>query len=124
MEPACCTAEKFELYKKYQIAVHKDPESKLQKDGFTRFLCDGPLQVSHFLAVCLWLISPQPERSGDPAQPYGQFHQLYRLDGKLIAFGVLDILPTCCSSVYFVWDPDYSALSLGKVRSSQVVFSS
>ena len=32
---------------------------------------------------------------------------------KLIAVGVLDILPRCVSSVYFFYDPDYSFLSLG-----------
>ena len=47
---------------------------------------------------------------------YGSYHQLYRLNGELIAFAVLDILPGCVSSVYFVWDPDWSGLALGKVR--------
>jgi arginyl-tRNA--protein-N-Asp/Glu arginylyltransferase len=41
---------------------------------------------------------------------------VHRVDGKLIAFSVLDILPGCVSSVYFVWDPDYAWASLGKVR--------
>ena len=33
--------------------------------------------------------------------------------GKLIAVGVLDILPNCVSSKYFFYDPEYSFLSLG-----------
>ena len=40
---------------------------------------------------------------------------VYMMDGKLIAFSVIDILPGCVSSVYFVWDPDYAWASLGKV---------
>ncbi|WFC99551.1 arginyltransferase [Malassezia yamatoensis] len=35
--------------------------------------------------------------------------------GKLIAVGVLDILPHCVSSVYFFYDPDYSHWQLGKI---------
>ena len=44
---------------------------------------------------------------------YGSFHQQYWLDGKIIAVGVIDILPYCVSSVYLYYDPDYSFLSLG-----------
>ncbi|WFD44065.1 arginyltransferase [Malassezia psittaci] len=35
--------------------------------------------------------------------------------GRLIAVGVLDILPHCVSSVYFFYDPDYSHWQLGKI---------
>ena len=55
------------------------------------------------------------ESTATSAYSYGAFHQLYRLDGQLIAFGVIDILPTCLSSVYLVWDPDWSGLALGKL---------
>ena len=44
---------------------------------------------------------------------YGSFHHQYRLNGKLIAVGVVDILNTCVSSVYFFYDPDYHFLNLG-----------
>ncbi len=30
--------------------------------------------------------------------PYGSYHQLYRIDGKLVAVGVVDILPKCLVS--------------------------
>ena len=46
-------------------------------------------------------------------QGYGSFHQHYILDGKIIAVGVIDILPCCVSSVYFYYDPEYSFLTLG-----------
>lgn len=35
--------------------------------------------------------------------------------GQLIAVGVVDILPHCVSSVYFFYDPAYTAWELGKV---------
>ena len=44
---------------------------------------------------------------------YGAFHHHYRVDGKLIAVGVVDILPLCLSSVYLFYDPAYHHLSLG-----------
>ena len=50
-----------------------------------------------------------------PPSGFGSFHQQYRIDGKLVAVGVVDVLPYCLSSKYFFWDPDYAALSLGKL---------
>ncbi|KAM5141213.1 arginyl-tRNA--protein transferase 1 isoform 2-T2 [Mantella aurantiaca] len=87
------------LYAKYQRSVHKDLPYQCGPDEFTRFLCDSPLE---------------PEtRSDGLACGYGSFHQQYLLDGKIIAVGVIDILPYCVSSVYLYYDPDYSFLSLG-----------
>ena len=45
---------------------------------------------------------------------FGSFHLQYRLDGKLIAVGVIDILPNTVDSVYFFWDTDYPFLNLGR----------
>ena len=60
----------------------------------------------------------QKKQSGDaPSMGYGSFHQQYWLDEKLIAVGVIDILPRCVSSVYFFYDPDYGHLSLGTYAS-------
>ncbi|XP_072281034.1 arginyl-tRNA--protein transferase 1 isoform X2 [Pyxicephalus adspersus] len=87
------------LYAKYQMSVHKDLPHECGPDEFTRFLCDSPLE---------------PETRPDGlACGYGSFHQQYLLDGKIIAVGVIDILPYCVSSVYLYYDPDYSFLSLG-----------
>ncbi len=48
---------------------------------------------------------------------YGAFHQRYYLDGALVAVGVVDILPSCLSSVYVFYDPVFSSqgLDLGKL---------
>ena len=39
----------------------------------------------------------------------------HRINGKLVAVGVIDILKTIFNSAYFLYDPDYSFLSLGVV---------
>ena len=37
------------------------------------------------------------------------------MDGQLIGISVIDVLPLCISSVYFIWDPDWAWASLGKL---------
>ncbi|CAH2322774.1 arginyl-tRNA-- transferase 1 isoform X2 [Pelobates cultripes] len=91
-----CSAD---LFAKYQMSVHKDTPNECGPEEFTRFLCDSPLE-------------PETRPDG-PACGYGSFHQQYWLDGKIVAVGVIDILPHCVSSVYLYYDPDYSFLSLG-----------
>ena len=47
---------------------------------------------------------------------YGSFHQRYLLDGRLVAVGVVDVLPHCLSSVYLFYDPELGRrLQLGKL---------
>ncbi|XP_030342183.1 arginyl-tRNA--protein transferase 1 isoform X3 [Strigops habroptila] len=91
--------ESYQVYKRYQMVIHKDPPDKPTINQFTRFLCDSPLEAEN---------APNGPECG-----YGSFHQQYWLDGKIIAVGVVDILPYCVSSVYLYYDPDYSFLSLG-----------
>jgi arginyl-tRNA---protein transferase len=45
----------------------------------------------------------------------GSYHHCYRLDGKLVAVGVLDLLPYVVSSVYLFYDPDYAHFDWGKL---------
>ncbi|XP_044880707.1 arginyl-tRNA--protein transferase 1 isoform X8 [Mauremys mutica] len=75
------------------------PDDATHQLEFTRFLCDSPLEAEN-------------PPSG-PDCGYGSFHQQYWLDGKIIAVGVIDVLPYCVSSVYLYYDPDYTFLSLG-----------
>ncbi|XP_054267568.1 arginyl-tRNA--protein transferase 1-like isoform X1 [Macrosteles quadrilineatus] len=89
----------FEVYQRYQMTIHNDPIEKVNEKQFTRFLVNSPLK-------------PWMPRDGPP-QGYGSFHQQYWLDGRLIAVGVLDILPSCVSSVYFFYDPEFHFLVLG-----------
>lgn len=39
----------------------------------------------------------------------------HRIDGKLVACTVIDILPTVLVSCYCIYDPDFNFLSLGVV---------
>ncbi|XP_073775234.1 arginyl-tRNA--protein transferase 1 isoform X8 [Danio rerio] len=87
------------LYARYQMTVHGDAPHECSKSQFKRFLCDSPLEA---------------ETAPDgPDVGYGSFHQQYWLDGRIVAVGVLDILPSCVSSVYLYYHPDFSSLSLG-----------
>ncbi|MBW0489567.1 hypothetical protein O181_029282 [Austropuccinia psidii MF-1] len=93
LEPAAFSQEKFELYQKYQTTVHNDPPEKITKKSFERFLCTNPFKKNPLVAC----------------------HARWILDDKLIAFSVLDILPSGISSVYLVWDPAYAKIGLGRI---------
>ncbi|XP_017779303.1 PREDICTED: arginyl-tRNA--protein transferase 1 [Nicrophorus vespilloides] len=88
----------YEVYKKYQKIVHDDD---VNMKGFIRFLVSSPLKTR------------QAEEEEDSNIKYGSFHQQYWLEDKLVAVGVIDILPKCVSSVYFFYDPAYRNLTLG-----------
>lgn len=105
LEPSSYSGEKFALYQSYEKHIHKKPEK--ESLGFLRFLVETPLETE-----------PIPYPSTPPAHlpsRYGSYHQLYRLDGKLVGMGVIDILPSCVSSVYFMWEKEYEKFSLGKL---------
>ncbi|KAL1739129.1 arginine-tRNA-protein transferase, partial [Schizophyllum fasciatum] len=105
LEPASYSDEKYSLYEKYQREIHHDELNTPR--GFKRFLVASPLRPSP-----IPYLSPPAEHL---PRTYGSYHQLYRVDGKLIAMAVLDILPKCVSSVYFMYDNDWQAFSLGKL---------
>jgi len=68
------------------------------------------------LCLCVYVMCLQlneDEEDNNLPAGYGSFHQHYILDGKIIAVGVIDILPRCVSSVYFYYDPAYAFLTLG-----------
>ncbi|XP_078436481.1 arginine-tRNA protein transferase 1 [Wolffia australiana] len=98
--------EEFELYRRYQIRVHNDEPHMVTKSQYIRFLVESPLQF----------VSSGDGGRGRSVPPcgFGSFHQQYRIDGKLVAVGVVDVLPKCLSSKYLFWDPDMAFLSLGK----------
>jgi len=103
LEADVFTEEKYALFENYQRIVHQEPESKISPHGFRRFLCDSPLRRETFR-----------DETGRE-RPLGSFHQCYRLDGKLVAIGVLDLLPDCVSAVYFLYHESVHGYSLGKV---------
>ncbi|OMP84652.1 Arginyl-tRNA--protein transferase 1 [Diplodia seriata] len=100
LEPDSFTDEKFQLFSNYQQAVHHEEAHEVTRGGFRRFLCDSPLQ----------------RRAADGSSTrLGSFHQCYRLDGRLIAIAVLDLLPHAVSGVYFIYHSDFEKYSLGKI---------
>lgn len=82
------TNVRFQLFADYQRAVHGESGNDISRKGFQRFLCSG---------------LGQGEMTQDGRKRnIGSYHQCYRLDGKLVAVGVLDLLPHCVSSVYLL----------------------
>ncbi|KAA8644182.1 arginyltransferase [Aspergillus tanneri] len=92
---------KFELFLKYQTTIHKEDVSKWQTKDFKRFLCSG--------------MKRSPPNAQSQEKKLGSWHQCYRLDGKLIAVAVLDLMPNGLSSVYIFYDPDYEQWEFGKL---------
>eukprot|EP00064_Thunnus_orientalis_P000172 superscaffoldBa00000008_g172 len=134
------------LYARYQMAIHGDDASECSETWQRRVVCGlsvaregsalpGPRRAAspsqegltqQWKAPIAPLLGPvdtitqQPppespaEHSPDgPEVGYGSFHQQYWLDGRIVAVGVIDILPTCVSSVYLYYHPDFASLSLG-----------
>lgn len=118
-EPSGFSAEKFELYKKYQVKVHNDDPSEVSERQFRNFLCKTPFpdsEVHGTKAVWNSLNNWVSEWKGvvkKTKKRIGPTHECYYLDNKLIAISVLDFLPSGLSSIYFIWDPDFAHLSLG-----------
>lgn len=103
--------EEFALYRRYQINVHNDKPEKITESSYRRFLVDTPLVM----------VPARPGSKTVPVCGFGSFHQQYLLEGKLVAVGVVDILPKCLSSKYLFWDPDLAFLSLGKYSALQEI---
>jgi arginyl-tRNA---protein transferase len=70
------------------MVIHNDPKSRWGHSDFKRFLCGG---LDHKIL-----------HISGKTQKLGSYHQCYRIDGKLVAVGVLDLLPQTVSSVYLL----------------------
>lgn len=103
LEPDTFTEEKYAVFENYQRIVHEEPPSKITRHGFKRFLCDSPLKRETYV-----------DADGKERQ-VGSYHHCYRLDGKLVAIGVLDLLPNCVSAVYFFYHESVHCHSPGKL---------
>ncbi|KAI0347372.1 hypothetical protein BDW22DRAFT_1425409 [Trametopsis cervina] len=107
LEESSYTPEKFALYQKYQRDIHKEDEK--QPRSFSRFLVETPLIIEPIPYIS------ETEVPSHLPRNYGSYHQMYRIDGKLVAMGIIDILPNCVSSVYFMYDSEWERFSLGKL---------
>ncbi|KAJ5647002.1 arginine-tRNA-protein transferase [Penicillium lividum] len=104
---------KFDLFVKYQTTVHREDVSRWNTKDFKNFLCAGikrsPATVT---------------KSNESEKKLGSWHQCYRLDGKLIAVAVLDLVPSGVSSVYVFYDPEYEQWEFGKLSAlREIAFS-
>jgi arginine-tRNA-protein transferase len=110
------TPEIFELYKKYQVTIHNDKSEEVTEEGFQRFIVETPLCTRNASGggSSASMSSSISTSTASSIQSFGTFHQLYRLDGVLVAVSVLDILPSGVSSVYVFYDPEKRDLCLGK----------
>lgn len=82
---------KFDLFVRYQTTVHKEDVSRWKTKDFEGFLCSGIKRTPHPIT-----------KSNSSEKKLGSWHQCYRLDGKLIAVAVLDLVPSGVSSVYIL----------------------
>ncbi|KAI0484279.1 arginine-tRNA-protein transferase [Xylariaceae sp. FL0804] len=103
LEDNSFTEEKYAVFENYQRVVHHESPSDISRDGFRRFLCSSPLRRA--------TVTTADGRE----KRLGSYHQCYRLDGKLVAIGVLDLLPDCVSAVYFLYHESFHKWSPGKL---------
>ena len=96
------TDEKYALFENYQRIVHHEPPHRISRSGFKSFLCDSPLPR--------WM-----KTINGRERKLGSCHQCYRIDGQLIAVGVLDLLPQCVSAVYFMYHESVHQHGFGKL---------
>ncbi len=102
LESNSFTPEKFALFENYQRIVHHEPPHRITRSGFRSFLCSSPLKrVKQTLSGKDFL--------------FGSYHQCYRLDGELVAIGVLDLLPHVVSGVYFMYHESIHTWNPGKL---------
>jgi arginine-tRNA-protein transferase len=102
LEPDDFTEEKYALFENYQRLVHHEPPNRISRPGFKNFLCASPL--------------PRTAETFDGRERrLGSYHQCYRVDGILVAIGVLDLLPQCVSAVYFMYHESVHQYGFGKL---------
>jgi len=104
--------ERFQVYKKYQMNIHKETNEETTISsynsswGTTNLLDNKGIKLPKDLNKKTKHPEMYPKK-------YGTYNFIHRLDGKIIAVGIWDILPTCLSSVYLYYDTDYQFLDLG-----------
>ena len=104
--------ERLKVYQKYQINIHKDPMDEITKESYNRSWGKSNLidNIGIKLPKDLNKKTKHPEMY---PKKYGAYNFIHRIDGKIVAVGIWDILPTCLSSVYLYYDTDYQFLDLG-----------
>ena len=83
--PTHFNREAFDLYNTYHIEKHEKPLKSMF--SYAEHVVNSPVQHQTVDGV-----------------EYGTFHQLYRLDGKLVAIGIIDVVPKGIVSIYMWYD--------------------
>jgi len=104
--------ERFQVYKKYQKNIHKETDEEITKSSYNRAWGTTDLIDTKGIKLPSDLNKKTKHPEMYPKK-YGTYNFIHRLDGKIIAVGIWDILPTCLSSVYLYYDTDYQFLDLG-----------
>ena len=84
-KPKHFSKEAFDLYNSYHIHRHEKPQKS--EFSYCEHVVDSPIANETIDGV-----------------DYGTFHQLYRLDGKLVAVGIIDVVPKGMVSIYMWYD--------------------
>ena len=94
--PAHYSKESYDLYNKYNIGRHA--KTLLSEKVYCEHTVDSPIQNETIDGI-----------------EYGSFHQLYRLDGKLVAVSLIDVVPKGIVSLYMWYslEKEVSKYSLG-----------
>eukprot|EP00347_Sterkiella_histriomuscorum_P016430 403353207 len=117
------TQELMNLSVRYEKAVHKREQDQ---NNVQIYLCDIPTYNPQNQAEAQFPSYPDTmkldrhrefKEEGECVNPGpGSYHMYHRIDGRLVAVGVIDICPSqVVNSAYFMWDPDFKFLNLGTV---------
>ena len=104
--------EKFKVFQKYQTIIHKETQDEINRESYNNSWGESNLidNIGIKLPDDLAQKVKHPEMY---PKKYGTYNFIHRIDGKIVAVGVWDILPTSLSSVYLYYDTDYQFLDLG-----------
>ena len=104
--------ERLKVYQKYQTVIHKDPPEEITREAYNRAWGETNLRDN----IGIKLPNDLDKKTKHPEmypKKYGTYNFIHRIDGKIVAVGIWDILPTSLSSVYLYYDTDYQFLDLG-----------
>ena len=91
--------QSYEVFRKFQMEIHREPLEKCDKSQYMQFIVSSPL-------------FPEESPPGTGFH-YGSYHQQYWIDNELLMVGVLDILPKGVLCNYLYYDPDKRFLAPG-----------
>lgn len=89
----------YEVFRKFQTIIHKEPPEKCEREHFDQFCINSPLT----------------QEEGPPGTDikYGSYHQQYWVNDNLIMVGVIDIIPQGVLCNYLYYDPYYRFIAPG-----------